>query len=161
MRMHREIKLDLGSLRELYKSRAATPADVVAAVYDRLAAQPLAPVWISVAPREKALSRARKLERNPVGPVLPLYGIPFAINDNIDLAGLPHPAASPAYAYPPARSATVVQSLVDAGAIPVGKTNMDQFATGLAGTRSPHGACSSVFDAARSEERRVGKEGRS
>ena len=146
--MHREIKLDLGSLRELYKSRAATPADVVAAVYDRLAAQPLAPVWISVAPREKALSRARKLERNPVGPVLPLYGIPFAINDNIDLAGLPTTAACPAYAYPPARSATVVQSLVDAGAIPVGKTNMDQFATGLAGTRSPHGACSSVFDAA-------------
>src|ERR1035438_9838074 len=145
--MHREIKLDLGSLRELYKSGAATPADIIATVYDRMGAQPLAPVWISVVPREKALARARKLERDPVGPLHPLYGVPFAIKDNIDLAGLPTTAACPAYAYQPGHSATVVQSLVDAGAIPVGKTNMDQFATGLVGTRSPHGACSSVFDA--------------
>ena len=144
--MHQEIKLDLGSLRELYKSGTATPTDVIATVYDRLSAQPLEPVWISVVPREKALARARKLERDPVGPVRPLYGVPFAIKDNIDLAGLPTTAACPAYAYSPGRSATVVQALVDAGAIPVGKTNMDQFAAGLAGTRSPHGACSSVFD---------------
>ena len=145
--MQRDIKLDLGSLRELYKSGAATPADVVATVYDRIGALPLEPVWISLVPREKALARARKLERDPVGPVRPLYGVPFAIKDNIDLAGLPTTAACPAYAYQPGHSATVVQALVDAGAIPVGKTNMDQFATGLVGTRSPHGACSSVFDA--------------
>src|SRR5260370_21318475 len=69
------------------------------------------------------------------------------MKDNIDLAGLATTAACPAYAYAPGRSATVVQALVDAGAIPVGKTNRDQFATGLVGTRSPHGACSSVFDA--------------
>ena len=144
--MHQEIKLDLGSLRELYKSGTATPTDVIATVYDRLSTQPLEPVWISVVPREKALARARKLERDPVGPVRPLYGVPFAIKDNIDLGGLPTSAACPAYAYSPGRSATVVQALVDAGAIPVGKTNMDQFATGLAGTGSPHGACSSVFD---------------
>jgi allophanate hydrolase len=144
--MHQEIKLDLGSLRELYKSGTATPTDVIATVYDRLSTQPLEPVWISVVPREKALARARKLERDPVGPVRPLYGVPFAIKDNIDLAGLPTSAACPAYAYMPGRSATVVQALVDAGAIPVGKTNMDQFAAGLEGTRSPHGACSSVFD---------------
>jgi allophanate hydrolase len=148
MKKNREIKLDLGSLRELYKSGAATPADVIAAVYDRMSGEPPAPVWVSIVPREKALARARKLERDPVGAVLPLYGIPFAINDNIDLAGLPTTAACPAYAYPPARSAAVVQALVDAGALPVGKTNMDQFAAGLTGTRSPHGACSSVFDAA-------------
>ena len=147
MKMHRDIKLDLGSLRELYKSGVATPADVIATLYDRLSAQPLEPVWISVVPREKALARARKLERDPVGPVRPLYGVPFAIKDNIDLAGLPTTAACPAYAYRPGHSATVVQSLVDAGAIPVGKTNMDQFGAGLVGTRSPHGACSSVFDA--------------
>src|SRR5664280_2341045 len=146
MKMRRDIKLDLGSLRELYKSGAATPSDVIAALYDRMGAQPLAPVWISVVPREKALARARKLERDPVGPVRPLYGVPFAIKDNIDVAGLPTTAACPAYAYQPGHSATVVQSLVDAGAIPVGKTNMDQFAPGLVGTRSPHGACSSVFD---------------
>ncbi len=81
-----------------------------------------------------------------MAPVRPLYGVPFAIKDNIDLAGLPTTAACPAYSYTPGRSASVVQALVDAGAIPVGKTNMDQFATGLVGTRSPHGACSSVYD---------------
>jgi allophanate hydrolase len=71
----------------------------------------------------------------------------FAIKDNIDLAGLPTTAGCPAYAYQPARSATVVEKLMKAGAIPIGKTNLDQFATGLVGTRSPYGACSSVFDA--------------
>jgi allophanate hydrolase len=147
MKMNRGIKLDLGSLRELYKSGVASPADVIASIYDRLSAQPVDPVWISVVPREKSLMRARKLERDPVAPARPLYGVPFAIKDNIDLACLPTTAACPAYAYPPARSAPVVQALVDAGAIPIGKTNMDQFATGLVGTRSPHGACSSVFDA--------------
>jgi len=76
-----------------------------------------------------------------------LYGVPFAIKDNIDVAGLPTTAACPAYSYTPGRSAYVVQALVDAGAIPIGKTNMDQFATGLVGTRTPHGACSSVYDA--------------
>jgi allophanate hydrolase len=141
------MKLDLGSLRQLYKSGAATPSDVIAAVYDRIAAAPLQPVWISVAPREKAIARARKLERDPLSPARPLYGVPFAIKDNIDLAGMPTTAACPAFGYLPGRSATVVQALMDAGAIPVGKTNMDQFATGLVGTRSPHGACSSVYDA--------------
>ncbi len=76
----------------------------------------------------------------------PLSGLTFAIKDNIDLAGLPTTAACPAFAYPPAQSAPVVQRLIEAGAVPVGKTNMDQFATGLVGTRSPYGACSSVFD---------------
>ena len=71
---------------------------------------------------------------------LPLYGIPFAIKDNIDLAGIPTTAACPAFAYTPQRSAHVVQRLIAAGAIPVGKTNLDQFATGLVGTRSPYGA---------------------
>jgi allophanate hydrolase len=144
--MHRDIKLDLGSLRELYKSGDATPTDVIATIYDRIAQEPLEPVWISVVSREQSLARARKLERDPVGPVRPLYGVPFAIKDNIDLVSLPTTAACPAYGYLPVRSASVVRALVDAGAIPVGKTNMDQFATGLVGTRSPHGACSSVFD---------------
>jgi allophanate hydrolase len=139
------MQLDLESLKAMYKSSIATPSDVVAAVYDRIAASS-DPVWISVVPREKALARARKLEQAELAAVRPLYGVPFAIKDNIDLAGLPTTAACPAYSYAPARSATVVQALVDAGAIPIGKTNMDQFATGLVGTRSPHGACSSVFD---------------
>src|SRR5882724_9612703 len=140
------MQLDLGSLRELYKSGVATPSDVIATVYEKIAAGPTEPVWISVVPREKAIARARKLERDPVAAVRPLYGVPFAIKDNIDLAGVPTTAACPAYSFSPGRSATVVQALMDAGAIPVGKTNMDQFATGLVGTRSPHGACSSVYD---------------
>ena len=71
---------------------------------------------------------------------LPLYGIPFAIKDNIDLAGVPTTAACPAYAYTPCKTAAVVQRLIDAGAIPIGKTNLDQFATGLVGVRTPDSA---------------------
>src|SRR5258706_2287963 len=117
-------------------------AERIAAIYDRIDAGPLAPVWISLVPREVSLARARELEDS----ALPLRGVPFAIKDNIDLAGLPTTAGCPAYAYSPERSATVVAKLIEAGAILIGKTNMDQFATGLVGTRSPHGACSSIYD---------------
>ena len=87
-----------------------------------------------------------KTDAFPPKPNLPLSGLTFAIKDNIDLAGVPTTSACPAYAFTPAQSAPVVQRLIDAGAVPIGKTNMDQFATGLVGTRSPYGACSSVFD---------------
>ncbi len=76
---------------------------------------------------------------------LPLYGVPFAIKDNIDLACVETTAACPQFSYLPQRSATVVQKLIDAGAIPVGKTNLDQFATGLVGVRSPYGAARNSF----------------
>jgi allophanate hydrolase len=122
------------------------PSEIIAGIYDRIDAAPLAPVWISLVPRETALARARQLESDPQAAAKPLYGWPLAIKDNIDLAGLPTTAACPAYAYSPNGSATVVQRLLDAGAIAIGKTNLDQFATGLVGTRSPHGACASVFD---------------
>jgi len=118
-------------------------SEKVAALYDRLERTPLNPVWISLIPRESALARARDLE-NHAG--LPLAGMTFAVKDNIDVAGLATTAGCPAYAYTPAVSATVVRRIEDAGAILIGKTNMDQFATGLVGTRSPFGACSSVFD---------------
>ena len=107
--------------------------------YDRIAAEPLAPVWISLVARDQILSKVEAASGKP------LNGTTFAIKDNIDYAGLPTTAACPAYAYAPALTAPVVQALEDAGAVLVGKTNMDQFATGLVGTRSPHGACSSVF----------------
>ncbi len=139
--------LNLGALRELYRSGAARPSDVVAQIYDSISRGPLEPVWISLVARETALAKARALEKDPLAPARPLYGVPFAIKDNIDLAGLATTAGCPAYSYQPAGSATVVQALVDAGAIAIGKTNLDQFATGLVGMRSPHGACSSVFDA--------------
>ncbi len=85
-----------------------------------------------------------ELRKEPAGG--PLAGMTFAIKDNIDLAGLPTTAGCPAYAYHPPRSATVVERLMNAGGVPIGKTNLDQFATGLVGTRSPYGACSCVFD---------------
>lgn len=77
---------------------------------------------------------------------LPLYGIPFAIKDNIDLAGIDTTAACEAFHKPAAESATVVARLIEAGAIPMGKTNLDQFATGLVGVRSPFGACHNAFN---------------
>ena len=139
--------LNLGALRELYRSGAARAFRCRGADLRSISRGPLEPVWISLVPRETALARARALEKDPLAPARPLYGVPFAIKDNIDLAGLATTAGCPAYSYQPAGSATVVQALVDAGAIAIGKTNLDQFATGLVGMRSPHGACSSVFDA--------------
>lgn len=141
------MKLTISALRERYRSGKTKPSEIVAEVYDRIGRAGTRPVWISLVPREAALERARGLERDPEAVARPLYGIPFAVKDNIDLAGSPTTAGCPAFAYSPERSATVVERLVAAGAIPIGKTNLDQFATGLVGTRSPYGACSSVFDA--------------
>jgi allophanate hydrolase len=120
--------------------------DAVAAVSDRIEHAPLHPIWISLVPRDAAIDRAQRLEADSSAANLPLYGRLFAIKDNIDLAGLPTTAGCPAYGYTPSSNATVVSRLIAAGAIPIGKTNLDQFATGLVGTRSPYGACSSVFD---------------
>jgi allophanate hydrolase len=139
------VKLAIHALRALYNSGEAKPSDVIAEVYDRIGRE-TQPVWVSLVPRETALARAQELEKDPGAVTLPLYGIPFAIKDNIDLAGVPTTAGCPAYAYVPERSATVVERLLAAGAMLVGKTNLDQFATGLVGTRSPYGACSSVFN---------------
>jgi allophanate hydrolase len=139
------MRLDFATLRALYESGEATPSDVIASVYDKINGT-ADPVWISLVPREIALARARAMESDPAARRKALYGLPFAIKDNIDLGGLPTTAGCPAYSYTPVSDATVVRNLIEAGAIPVGKTNLDQFATGLVGTRSPYGACSSVFD---------------
>ncbi|MBQ0922123.1 allophanate hydrolase [Hydrogenophaga aromaticivorans] len=79
---------------------------------------------------------------------LPLYGVPFALKDNIDLAHIPTTAGCPQFAYTPGESAFLIQQLVAAGAVPLGKANLDQFATGLNGTRSPYGACQNAFNPA-------------
>src|SRR5688572_15679502 len=94
------------------------------------------------------MRQAHDLEaRCASGAVLPLYGIPFAVKDNIDVAGCPTTAACPAFSYHPQVTAPAVQRLLDAGALMIGKTNLDQFATGLVGTRSPYGACHNAFNA--------------
>ena len=117
----------------------AIAEDVIArlAVYDAIQPQ----IWISRATPDQLLDAARDIDaRVAAGEALPLAGVPFAVKDNIDVAGFETTAACPAFAYTPKASATVVESLLAAGALCVGKTNLDQFATGLNGTRSPYGA---------------------
>jgi allophanate hydrolase len=123
------------------------PVDLVAELTARMAEPTAQAVWITRVSDADLLANAEVLEH--ADPALPLYGVPFAVKDNIDIAGLPTTAACPGFSYMPTHTAPVVQRLLDAGALLVGKTNMDQFATGLVGTRSPYGRCSSVFDAAR------------
>ena len=140
--------MDISSLQKAYAAGTSTPAETVNAIYDRMEAEGMRPVWITVVPREAAIKRAADLAilTSEEKASLPLFGIPFAVKDNIDVAGLPTTAGCPAYAYSPIESATVVLKLEAAGAILIGKTNMDQFATGLVGTRSPYGICASVFN---------------
>jgi allophanate hydrolase len=139
------MSIDIVTLHEAYRSGDTTPERVVGGLYTRMAREPLPNAWITRIDEAEACALARAL-----GPFdgRPLYGVPFAVKDNIDVAGLPTTAACPAYAYVPSRSAPTVQALIDAGAICLGKVNMDQFATGLVGTRSPYGACHNVFDPA-------------
>lgn len=137
--------MDIGSLENAYREGRLTPCAVVAAIYDKIAGLGERPVWISIVAREQSLKRARELESDAAARTLPLFGIPFAVKDNLDVAGLATTAACPAFSRTAAETARVVQRLLDAGAILIGKTNMDQFATGLGGTRTPYGTCSSVF----------------
>ena len=103
-------------------------------------------VWITRLSRDDVMARVAALDPAAIDS-LPLYGVPFVIKDNIDLAGTATTAGCPGFAYTPAQSAFVVQRLLNAGAIPLGKTNLDQFATGLVGTRSPYGPCRNSFKA--------------
>lgn len=137
--------MNLTLLRESYAA-GAKPSEIVSSIYDRIEAEPLTPVWIALVPREAAMERAHSLERRPAARALPLYGVPFAVKDNFDVEGIPTTAGCPAFRYSSVKTAVAIASLEAAGAILIGKTNMDQFATGLVGTRSPYGACSSVFD---------------
>lgn len=138
------IGLDFPTLRAAYRAGTLTPEAVVRVVYARIAERGDDAVWIDLVPEDEASARARALGATPRADQ-PLFGLPFAIKDNIDLAGRPTTAACPAFAYTAARSAPVVERLLAAGAIPIGKTNLDQFATGLVGTRSPYGAPSSAL----------------
>ncbi|MFJ2363918.1 allophanate hydrolase [Pseudomonas sp. NPDC087697] len=135
------ITLQLDALRATYRAGSTTPRQLLLGLREKAAA--LNPDYhlfihlLSVAELEPYLAA---LDGRDIDS-LPLYGVPFAIKDNIDLAGIPTTAACPAFAYVPERSATIVEQLLALGAIPLGKTNLDQFATGLNGSRSPYGAC--------------------
>lgn len=137
--------LDIRSLLEGYRNKGFAPRDVIAGVLNRIETQADHNVWITRLSAEQLEPYVKALDgKSPDD--LPLYGIPFAIKDNIDLANIPTTAACPAYEYLPDESAFVVQQLISAGAIPIGKTNLDQFATGLVGTRSPYGPGKNSFN---------------
>lgn len=137
--------MTIDAIRAAYAA-GVTPLDVINEVIARRDALRDRAVFITETPASTLRAEARALmDRGAEG--LPLYGIPFAVKDNIDVAGLPTTAACPDFAYDPAQDATAVARLRAVGAIVIGKTNLDQFATGLNGTRSPHGAPRCVFDA--------------
>jgi allophanate hydrolase len=118
-----------------HRAGAVDPADTVKRSYARLRAYGDAAMFIGLRAEEDAVAEARALADTS----LPLYGVPVAVKDNIDVNGLATTAACPAFSYPSHRDATAVAKLRAAGAIVIGKTNLDQFATGLNGTRSPYG----------------------
>lgn len=140
-----QLSFDLASLRAAYR-QGLKVRDLITEAARRCAtdAHHAFIHRLSEAELEPHLARLEGLDSAS----LPLYGVPFVIKDNIDLAGVPTTAACPEFAHTPQRSATVVQRLLDAGAIPLGKANLDQFATGLNGTRSPYGACANAFNTA-------------
>ncbi len=150
-----EESLDLETLGRRYRAGTLRPTQLVAGLLQRIERRGDDKVWIHRVPDEELMARATELERSgPRGDPLsypnglPLYGIPFAIKDNIDLAGHPTTAACPDYRYTARDSAPVVASLVTAGAIALGKANLDQFATGLVGVRSPYGVPGNSFNPA-------------
>jgi allophanate hydrolase len=129
---------------------AVSAVERVRAAYAAIGAAGRPEVWIALRPAGEALAEAAVIDaRVAGGGELPLAGLVAAVKDNIDVAGLPTTAGAPSFAYQPAEDATAVARLRAAGAIVVGKTNLDQFATGLVGTRSPHGAVRNAWDPAR------------
>ncbi len=139
--------MQISLLLDAYRRGALSPTQMLDVVLERVRRYPDQGIWITAPDAGRLRQQAAALEAGGMEG-LPLYGIPFAIKDNIDLQGVPTTCACPNFAYAPDRSATVVQKLVEAGAIPLGKTNLDQFATGLNGTRSPYGPCRNAFDPA-------------
>lgn len=140
--------MTISKVRADYLSEATSPRELVTALLvDIRDKQNLEKdvAWIYVATDEQIETQLQMIEKVACEK-LPLYGIPFAIKDNIDVKGWVTTAACPAYAYVASKTATSVQKLLDAGAILIGKTNLDQFATGLVGTRSPYGAVPNSFD---------------
>src|SRR5436189_2700907 len=137
----------IAEILQAHRTGAATPTDTVARSYARIRAHGDPALFISLRDEAAAIAEAKTLTAAGADG-RPLYGIPVAIKDNIDAEGMPTTAACPAFAYKPVRDATAVARLRRAGAIVIGKTNLDQFATGLVGVRSPYGIPRNAFNPA-------------
>ena len=139
-RLARDVDVMTAPIGTLVASHAAGKAltATIEETYARIESHNDPALFIAIRPKPEAVAIAERVQAaGPEGK--PLYGVPFVVKDNIDVAGLPTTAACPAFAYRPAKSAFVVERLERAGAIVIGKTNLDQFATGLVGVRSPYG----------------------
>ncbi len=131
-----ELRFDIESLSEAYAA-GVQPTEVVETAFARLCVADDPGIFIHLADKQDLLREAKELGAfDPVS--RPLWGVPFAVKDNIDVAGMPTTAACPGFAYLPSGDATVVALLKSAGALVVGKTNLDQFAAGLVGVRTPY-----------------------
>jgi allophanate hydrolase len=143
------LSFDFAALRAAYSDRITSPVAVAEDALARIVASGDDHVWIFRVPDDTMRAEAEAIERRAEAEgveTMPLYGLPFAVKDNIDVAGLPTTCACPGFAYTPTRSNPAVERLLRAGALLVGKTNLDQFATGLVGTRSPYGVPRNPFD---------------
>jgi allophanate hydrolase len=146
------MNIEIGTLHQLYTQSNLRPSEAMQQLLAHIDQLERPEVWIARVTTQQVLARAQELDSllQQHGEVmfkqLPLFGIPFAVKDNIDVAGMPTTAACPEFAYTPDASATVVERLIAAGAILIGKTNLDQFATGLIGTRSPYGVVRNAID---------------
>jgi len=141
-----DLDITINGLKKHYRNDDFTPSELVSHLLEKSRRHEKKNIWITLLTQSQLtpyLSALEKLDSS-----LPLYGIPFAIKDNIDIANIPTTAACKDYRYTPQENAFVVNELIMAGAIPIGKTNMDQFATGLVGTRSPEpwGPCKNAFN---------------
>jgi allophanate hydrolase len=144
--------LEIATLRSAYLSGAISVAQAIDQVLARIVEWNDPAIWISRSSERAVRARARELDAEAAADQstverLPLFGAPFAVKDNIDVAGMPTTAGCPAFAYTPAETAPVVSRLLAAGAVLLGKTNLDQFAAGLVGTRSLYGVPRNPFDA--------------
>ncbi|MEO1551835.1 MAG: amidase family protein, partial [Pseudomonadota bacterium] len=141
--MSGDLPLTLPALRQAYGAGHA-PGDVIAQVYARIEAVADPNIFLCLFDQAELMAQAQAL--GAYDPSRPLWGVPFVVKDNIDIAGKPTTAACPAFAYTAEATAFVVKRLQDAGALLIGKANLDQFATGLVGMRTPYGAPKNALD---------------
>ena len=135
----------MAEILQWHAGGSGSPTKTAARVADAIAARGDDGTWLSVVPRDQLLAAAEDIEKRPGARTLPLYGVPFGVKDSIDVEGVATTLSCPDYAYVASTTAPAVRRLLDAGALYVGKTNLDQFATGLNGTRTPYTVPRSVY----------------